>query len=267
MKTILPSLAALLAFTISTATLLAGDAAADNLSPGQILKNVRENYASLASYSDEGRIVATMNGNTSATTFTTRLARSNFYRIEWQPGAGSSLSAKNTGAQAVWSSGAGNFLEIGRGAQNQISRELALTEAAAPSVGATATVPRIFFDMPWGNPGGQLADLVSDGHRQADGQVGGVDCYVFATELSGRQTTLWIGRQDFLIHQIRTVISAEAMRAVLVGAGTDPGLLELKPGSLGFTVTETHAGIAVNKPFSRWDFVPTFPLSPSLDIE
>src|SRR6267142_82815 len=107
MKTIFPSLATLLAFTISTATLLAGDAAADNLPPGQILKNVRENYATLASYSDEGRIVATMNGNTSSTTFTTRLARADFYRIEWQPDAGSSRSAKNTGAQAVWSSGAG----------------------------------------------------------------------------------------------------------------------------------------------------------------
>ncbi|MBW8864111.1 MAG: hypothetical protein JF609_04155 [Verrucomicrobia bacterium] len=227
------------------------------------MKNVLENYASLASYSDEGRIVATLNGNTSTTTFTTRLARSNFYRIEWQPAAGSSRPAGNTGAEAVWSSGAGNFLEIGRGAQNQISRELALTEAAAASGGATATVPRIFFDMPWGNQGDQLADLVSDEHRQADGQVGGVDCYVFTRELSGRQTTLWIGRQDFLIHQIRTVFSAEAMRAMV----TDSELLELKPGSLALTVTETHASIAVNKLFSRWDFVPTFPLSPSLDIE
>lgn len=69
-----------LAFGISMATMLASgattvvlssDAASDGLSPGQIFKRAQENYASLASYSDKGKIVVTMNGTTTSTTFTT----------------------------------------------------------------------------------------------------------------------------------------------------------------------------------------------------
>ena len=62
---------------------LASDASGDTLSPGEIFRKAQEKYASLTSYSDEGKTVATVNGMTITTAFSIRLARPNLYRIEW----------------------------------------------------------------------------------------------------------------------------------------------------------------------------------------
>ena len=70
--------------------------------------------------------------------------------------------------------------------------------------------------------------------------VGAVSCYVFTKGVLGQTNTLWIGKQDFLIHQVRTIINMEAMP--------------------GFAATETHTNIVVNRKFTRSDFVPSFPL-------
>jgi hypothetical protein len=88
--------------------------------------------------------------------------------------------------------------------------------------------------------------------------VGGVDCYVFTSELKkGVTRTLWIGKQDFLIHQVRNVTSTEAMKAVLAEAAKrNPGmparLQQIE--SLVITSTETHENIVVNQKFSPADF-------------
>ncbi len=246
-----------LAFGISAAIMLAGgattmvlasDTAGDNLSPDEIFKKAQENYASLTSYSDEGKIVTTMNGTITTTFFTIRLARTNYYHIKWEQNNESSDSTINTGAQAVWSAGAGNFLEKGLGAQGQESRDIALAKATEISGGAAGTIPRTFFNMQWGD---QLGGSGFGERRQTDEQVGGVDCYVLIKESQGRTKTLWIGKQDFLIHQIKTVTSAEAMQAA---AKWDP---EIISDLHGFTSTETHTNIVVNKQFLRSDFVPS----------
>lgn len=81
-------------------TTLSNCAADDNLSPGDIFKKAQENYASLTSYTDGGKIVATMGGTTTITSFTIRLARTNFYYIEWHRN-GKSDSILDAGFQAV----------------------------------------------------------------------------------------------------------------------------------------------------------------------
>jgi outer membrane lipoprotein-sorting protein len=241
--------AAIMLASGATTMVLSSDAAGDDLSPGEIFKRVQENYASLTSYSDEGKIVATMNDTITTTTFTIRLARPNFYHIEWEQNSESSYSTKNTGFQAVWSSGAGNFLEMGYGPQDEMSQDIALDEAAAFSGGAAATIPMAFFNTQWGD---ELDGSVFNENRQTDEKVGDVDCYVFTRESEGQTKTLWIGKQDFLIHQLRTVTSAEAMLAK--AAIWDP---EIIPDLHGFTSTETHTNIVVNKQFLRSDFVPS----------
>src|SRR6266705_2801855 len=72
----------------------------------------------------------------------------------------------------------------------------------------------------------------------------------FTRNLQGQTKTLWIGKQDFLIHQLRTVTSAEALSAA---AKWDP---EIMSALHGFTSIETHTNIVVNKQFLRSDFVP-----------
>jgi hypothetical protein len=108
--------------------------------------------------------------------------------------------------------------------------------------------------MNWGN---QLGGSTLTEKRQADEKVGDVDCYVFASELKGRTKTLWIGKQDFLIHQVRTVTSVEAMKAVLADAAKrNPSIAARlqKSEPQGSTSTETHANIVVNQKFSPADF-------------
>ncbi len=238
----------------ATSVVLADEATRDDLSPAQIFKKVQETYASLTSYSDEGRVVTAVDGDTTVTfiIFTTRLARTNFYLIEWNRTGESSSYTANISAQGVWSSGAGDFLQAECGVQLQIDREHALAHAAAFTGGATATIPRIFFPQQ-GDWEEQLDDLALNEKRQADEKVGNINCYVFTRESQGQTNTFWIGKQDFLIHQVRTVISTEAMQAVAARGPIDP---ELIPTLHGFTSTETHINIVLNRKFSRSDSRP-----------
>ena len=223
----------LLAGSVTT-PVFAQDPAGENLPTVQVFRKVKANYASMTTYSDEGCVV-TARGT--IINFSTRLARTNFYLIEWHQRDRSLYAANNTGTQLAWSSGAGDYLQTEVGVRSQGNREIALAHAAAYSCGATATVPRLFFDLRWTEE--PLEDLVFSVDRQADENVGQVSCYVFSKGILGATNTLWIGRQDFLVHQVRTVISSEAMPR--------------------FMATETHTNIVLNRRFSRSDFVPFFP--------
>ena len=256
---------------LGIALLLASDAptpthadqsAADVLSPAQIFRNVEENYASLTTYSDDGRVVVDGGININ---FSTRLTRTSFYRIEWEQTRESSDQPGNVSAQAVWSSGAGDYLLTESGLQPKGNREIALSHAAAFSGGATATIPRMFFNLQWADQQEPLDDLVLSEERQADEMVGNISCYVFTKGAEGQTNTLWIGKQDFLIHQVRTVISTEAMRQR--AAGTLRMGPELFPAMHGLTLTETHTNIVLNRKFSRADFIPSIPCFQSSDDE
>jgi hypothetical protein len=235
---------------------LADELVGDGLSPAQIFRNVEESYASLTTYSDEGCVVIA-NDDDILINFTTRLARTKFYRIEWKQTDESSDQTRNASTCGVWSSGAGDFLQAERGVQPQGNREIALAHAADFSGGATATIPRLFFNMRWGDQGMLLDDLALSEKRQADEKMGNISCYVFTGGSQGQTNTLWIGKQDFLVHQVRRVISADAMREI---AARVPRMgPELFPAMHGFTLTETHTNIVLNRKFSRADFIPSFP--------
>jgi hypothetical protein len=243
-----------LAISVVTTGVLASDVTVDSLSTSQIFKKAGENYASLITYSDEGKIATTVDGTILTTTFMTRLARPNFYLVEWQQNGDSVYSSQNAIAQAVWCSGTGDFLETGNGAQDEGSPDVALDLAASYSDEASTTIPMTFFKIPSGNG---LDDSVSGERRQPDEKVGPFDCYVFSSESQGRTRTLWIGKEDFLIHQVQTVISSEAMQAAVAQ------VMEETPETTaflhGFTSTETHTNIVINKPLARSDFIPAIP--------
>jgi hypothetical protein len=233
---------------------LASGVTDDSLSTGQIFKKAGESYASLITYSDEGKIVTTVDGTTSTTAFLTRLARPNFYLVEWQQNGDSAHSAQDFIAQAVWFSGAGDFLDTGNGPQNEGNPTVALEMAAPSSGGASTTIPMTFFKIPSGNA---LDDSGFGERRRPDEKVGAVDCYVFSSESQGRTKTLWIGKDDFLIHQVRTVISSEAMQSALVQITKETP--QTTAFLHGFTSTETHTNIVINKPLARSDFIPAIP--------
>jgi len=95
----------------------------------------------------------------------------------------------------------------------------------------------------WGN---QLGGSVADEKQLANEKVGDINCYVFETELKGVTTRLWIGKEDFLIHQVREVSNTEAVKAALDHAAKITGV-QPKNVPQGITSTETHYNIVVNK--------------------
>jgi len=93
--------------------------------------------------------------------------------------------------------------------------------------------------------------------QQTDEKIGDVDCYVFSSELrKGTTRTLWIGKKDFLIHQVKTVSDSEAVRTALDQAskvnGENPQISP--PAITSITQIETHFNIVLNKQFSPPDF-------------
>ena len=248
---------------LSVVTLIAGGAATvaisqtsgdGKLATEEIFKNAQAAYASLTSYSDEGKTVALLNGTTITHTFSVKLGRPDFYRIEWVQSSESVGYKSASDKQVVWSEGKGDFLEMFGHAQKQSDKNSALAGATGISGGAAATVPGTFFKMNWGN---QLGGPVAEKKRQADEKVGDVDCYVFNSELKGSTRIMWIGKQDFLIHQVRTVTSAAAMKAMMADAAKrNPEIAARMPKReyTDSTSTETHEHIVVNQTFSPSDF-------------
>jgi hypothetical protein len=195
----------------------------------EIAAKTRDAYAALSSYTDSGNVASGMAGQNITTTFNTRLQRPNLYRVDWK---------QSTGIKgAVWSDGSGDYLRVeaespaspgamaALGAaglksdpnpQKMQNLRAALARAAGLSYSASSIVPGVFFDQ---NCGDVFVYPAIAGryplHREPDGKVGTVDCYVVSTEMdlskvpeAGKSgtvsATLWIGKPDYLVRQTRT---------------------------------------------------------------
>jgi outer membrane lipoprotein-sorting protein len=214
------------------------DKPAVNLSPELILIEAQHRYDSMTSYSDKGKLVVfftsmpLLNRDPSFIAFTTKLARPNLYRIEYgreRPGD-LSQGIMKTDKGIVWSAGEGDFLETGSHSEKLKNQHWALLFQDSQSGGATVIVPGAFFKTHWSN---LLETFESNWKRDADEKVGDIDCYVLSKDDPVKKT-LWIGKWDFLIHQIRFVTT----------------------GEISGTTTETHSDIVVNQKFSPTDFTP-----------
>jgi outer membrane lipoprotein-sorting protein len=226
-----------------------------SLTPTEIFAKAREAYAALASYTDQGTVIATLNGLTITTTFKIKLARPNLYRIEWLQANDSPFSVTQKKLQSVWSDGTGDFLDmLGQGPKKQASQEMALASATGISGGAAATIPSAFFKTGWGD---QLGNAARNDKQQPDEKIGDTDCYVFSGSSKGRTSTIWIGKQDFLIRQVRTLTSAAAMKAVMdEAAKADPAVTAHMPAipPNDLTSTETHTNLILNPKLAPPDF-------------
>jgi|SRR5882724_4004202 len=228
----------------------AGPSAAD------IVKQSLAKYESLTSYSDEGVTVSTL-GKTIAKSylFTVKLARTNLYQVVWRQ-AGEIRGA-------AWSAGNGDFLWMGKGFELKKckDRETAIASATGVSGGVAANLPGTFFGMNWGS---LLRVHQADFVRAPDDKVGEVDCFVLTHDANGRVNTVWIGKTDFLIHQIENDTSGKAVREALEAqAKSNPqirAMLDAADPQLSQDVKsiETHRNIVINPPLkpAELDFQP-----------
>lgn len=253
-KSVLTLIAAALFIGGAASVARAGASPAD-LSAGEICKQATAKYASLTSYSDDGTTVSTIGAITAMNyTFTINLARTNLYQIVWRQ-ADEFYIPKGV----VWSAGNGNFIWMGknftpRKCQDQ---EMAIASATGISGGAAAEVPGAFFKSKWGN---QLDSPKSDFKRKPDEKLGDVDCYVLTHGTGGRTNTLWIGKTDWLIHQIEHDTSAALMKTMMEEQAKKMpqirAMLEASGGEMfkDSRSVETHQNIRLNPPLTRADF-------------
>jgi len=206
---------------------------ADNLAAKEIAKRSLEKYASLTSYSDTGKSVTLRNGKMIDTTISnTRMEKTNLFRIEWEMIPPQGTPTKN----AVWSAGDGYFCiqaETSYSPPAWSKKEQTIKAALGNAGRASPNVPNAFFNL-----GSSIGLLATDGRpnvvRQKDGKIGSFDCFVIAWKGEIGATTLWIGKQDFLLHQSQT-------ESALGGSPT--------------SFTETREDIVINQPFTKSDFI------------
>jgi len=238
----------------TAATAITGSAQSSNpanqLTAPEIVAKSEAAYAALTSYRDEGKTQA-MIGETAVppSTFTIALARPGLYRISWDQDMG---FFHQTGS--AWSAGDGDYLKMGGGASaKNADREGALGGATGISGGAAASVPGTFFKMNWGN---QLGRPMMSAERKSDEKIGDVDCYVLSQTIAGRTKILWIGKSDFLIHQVENdTSSAELQETLDAQAKAHPEFQALAQRPAGdIKSIETHFNIVPNPPLAKADF-------------
>jgi len=216
-----------------------------------IVKQSLAKYESLTSYSDEGVVVATLGptiGN--AYTFTLKLARTNFYQVLWR-----SPDDLHAPKGVAWSAGKGDYVWLNPdlAAAKQPNRDQALTKATRNSVGVAASVPGTFFNLHWSD---LLRTHQAEFTRAADDKVGDVDCFVLTHSADGRGITVWIGKQDRLLHQIENDTSGKVVRAALEAqAQKDPKYRALLDQPVQDVKSiETHRNIVLNPELTAKDF-------------
>jgi hypothetical protein len=272
----------------------------ETITAQQIAKQAQDAYAKLSSYSDTGKVVAEGAGTSTETTFNIRLQRPNLYRVDWTQ-TGGFYTAKGI----VWSDGSGDFFVMGSAAQEASAQprklrnmQMALSTASAVSGQASSEIPGTFFRQ----KSGDILNIAASGRsplrKEKNETMGGVECYVISSVIdpakllnqeklpsnAGRvgtiTTTLWIGKQDHLIHQVRTIVEKTSIVLAPTSDSVAGTLLQnqgkeatpeavaamrteldqskkkaqsaLKSGKL--VLTQTHENIAINVKFSPSDF-------------
>ena len=290
---------------VGIATLIAGGVATvavsqnsddDKWTPQGIAKQSQDAYAALSSYSDNGTAISDIGGENSKTTFATRLARPNLYRIGWTQA--NRISTENG---ILWSGGSDNFMAQGSEGKEKTITPQKMNDAkqafgicAAVSGQGSCAVAETFFDKKWCDSLMIAASEKFQIKKKTDEQAGGVDCHVFSymidpTKFSSQgklpnnmgkigisTTTLWIGKHDHFIHQIRTSMegmslamprqSDDNIKAILERQNkpatpeaiaawrAQMGAMMKQAQGTKYVSTQTHENIVVNQKFSPTDF-------------
>ncbi len=137
--------------------------------------------------------------------FTIKLGRPNLYLVKWEQKLVSAFSISSEGA--VWNAGDGDYLLLLGQKSKPQNAEMALASATGVSGGAAATIPSLFFNMPWGNIK-SMQGLSQTGEEKIDGD----DCYIISGKLANMKHKLWISKQTFLIRQKQHIFNGEEIK-------------------------------------------------------
>jgi hypothetical protein len=194
------------------------------------------------------------------------LSRPNSYRIQWPIGPDVGVNKQNH----LWSTGAGNFLYKPEGYTWLTNKLFSFKDRtiAMSTVGGISTsyVPCGFFEPKFGNV---LSFMSSSTNlmKQTDEAVNAVACHVLSGRIGKSIVTIWIGKEDLLIHKLLTVFDIPPP-SIVISPQDDQMTVAAKRMILGDqleqnrtnTVTvEVHENIQVNQPQVEKDFIPPIP--------
>jgi RNA polymerase sigma factor (sigma-70 family) len=260
------------------------------LTASEILKRTHDKYASLQSYSMTGKTLVQMPGETLESDVVMKLSRTGEYLIQWKRTPGTpppprkGLRFANQGE--VWSGeGANHYLLVSNLRYYQLPNGPAALKAATMSAGGLPVIPAVmFFNWDWHALVGidsqhPLVKTEPVFTRNRDTKIGGVDCYKLSADVPELKITLWIGKEDFLIHQSSITkpalplgqISDETATAILKSRGlpVTPQTVAMAKQMAGqqmqaflktpITQIETDGTIAPDVTLSERDFITQVP--------
>jgi hypothetical protein len=225
-----------------------------NLTAAKILERTQQTYSGLSSYSDTWR-TAVFVGPIQALdgiiySNRTMLARPLLYRME-------TIADRRQTGTAIWSAGDGDFwlMSAGQSRHERITATNFLPEFHVLAVSTPITCA-FFNKRDWDSlPAlAEARDLV----RLADESIGGNDCYSVSatTKAPVFNITFWIGKNDFLIHQLRFVWvtgNASGRRS-----GNEMNASRNLPRTTN-TVIQTYENITVNRTMAAQEFMRKLP--------
>lgn len=221
-------------------------------------------------------------GPSTAGTFSIRLGRPSFYRIEWEQLTDMRSKGQGvfTNRSVIWSAGEGNFLMQVPGL-GKYYKMPANEHAATPY----SAIPEMFFHTE--GPLWALKKPPNDLSRGRDERIGNTDCWTLVAKMDRDKVTAWVGKHDFLILQLQQVregpfpiqpvnLSDSAIEAMLKQANkpATPEAVARMKRQMETSImqaqqreksgpqrikTETHENISVNKTFTKQDFIPLVP--------
>lgn len=245
----------------------------------EVLKQTREAYAALSSYSSVGEVasvlqVAGSEPQESHHQFAIKLARPQRYLIEWERRMPNLISKG-----AAWSMGEEYLMTVPGQEEVNRAKDLptALAMATGVSAGAAGTVPVLFFGIEQG-----ALKYLADVRISETAIVEGDECYVLAG--GGKDaTTLWISKESKLIRQQRREVGGSAViprfrdediRQTLKAMNREPTKDAIKgmkaqlevarqmARGMSGSFTEIYRDIVVNAPIADAEFAPTASISP-----
>ena len=167
-------------------------------------------------------------------TFSMKLARPRYYRVEWtqHPGLGRPQSG------AVWNDGDRPrlYLEASGAVSDMESDEMAIAAATGASMATAHTIPTLFFrfgDSP------DLIDRIAEPRLEGSQMIGVVDCHIVAGHTAnGINYRLWIATNEPYIVQIENSLGGPLSQDAIQEQSPEDEERTLK--ALGREITEEN---------------------------
>jgi outer membrane lipoprotein-sorting protein len=203
------------------------------MNPETVFHELRERYAGLRSYQDEGLLLSQLPGSdfVNETKFSTFFRRPNRFRFDWTSHHPYPPLKHITTDHCIWQSASGVYSWWqGRGTESATDLHLAISGAKGVSGGSSYTVPALLL----------ASEPVFVSERLtvqavAVGETEGIDCHcVIAFDARKRPYRLYIGREDMLLHRVSSSVrdgstSDEIRRSIRTDHAIDESVFTIEP--------------------------------------